>query len=328
MALHLALETDGAGAHPAAWRFGDPANHLRPAAIRDVVLAAESAGFALATFADSPVPRAGAVGRLESVGRAAFVSTRTTAIGLAPAVPTATVEPFHLAAQIASLDHATRGRAAWVVTGTSPAALATVGLEEGPASEVVAAVRALWDSWEDDAVIKDVASGRYLDADKVHHVDFEGSSFTVKGPLITPRPPQGQPVVIADAGLALDADIALIPADEVGRARPDSLVFAELEVVLDTDVPAESRLAALDAAAEWGSSRTRYVGSAVGLVELLGELSSSVDGVLLHPAALAVDLPVLTRHVLPALDLAPRRPTLRETLGLPKPVNRFARAGL
>jgi alkanesulfonate monooxygenase SsuD/methylene tetrahydromethanopterin reductase-like flavin-dependent oxidoreductase (luciferase family) len=62
--------------------------------------------------------------------------------------------------------------------------------------------RALWDSWEDDAVIKDVATGRFLDNDKVHHVRFEGASFSVIGPLITPRPPQGQVVVIAAGGHA------------------------------------------------------------------------------------------------------------------------------
>ena len=58
-------------------------------------------------------------------------------------------------------------------------------------------VRRLWDSWEDDAVIRDVATGRFVDRDKLHYIDFDGKYFSVKGPSITPRPPQGQPVVAA-----------------------------------------------------------------------------------------------------------------------------------
>jgi alkanesulfonate monooxygenase SsuD/methylene tetrahydromethanopterin reductase-like flavin-dependent oxidoreductase (luciferase family) len=75
--------------------------------------------------------------------------------------------------------------------------------------DVIDVARALWDSGEDDAVIKDVASGRFIDNDKVHHVRFEGASFSVVGPLIAPRPPQGQVVVIAadSLGAADRADI-------------------------------------------------------------------------------------------------------------------------
>ena len=56
-------------------------------------------------------------------------------------------------------------------------------------------VRRLWDSWEDDAEIRDVATGRFIDRDKLHYIDFEGKWFSVKGPSVTPRPPQGQPPV-------------------------------------------------------------------------------------------------------------------------------------
>jgi alkanesulfonate monooxygenase SsuD/methylene tetrahydromethanopterin reductase-like flavin-dependent oxidoreductase (luciferase family) len=61
----------------------------------------------------------------------------------------------------------------------------------------VEVARRLWDSWEDDAVIRDVATGRFVDRDKLHYIDFVGRYFSVKGPSITPRPPQGQPVVAA-----------------------------------------------------------------------------------------------------------------------------------
>ena len=112
--------------------------------------------------------------------------------------------------------------------------------------------RALWDSSEDDAVIKDVATGRYLDNDKVHHVRFEGASFSVDGPLITPRPPQGQVVVIAADSLGVadrarhrrssavsppsPATVSGPSAERAGRAREagSPLVFVELEAALNT----------------------------------------------------------------------------------------------
>ncbi|WP_326667501.1 LLM class flavin-dependent oxidoreductase [Streptomyces sp. NBC_01257] len=355
--LHLALEVDGDGTHPAAWRHSGrpPGAILTPRALRDVVAAAQEAGFALATFDDSPLPLPtgpGAVGRVEAGTRAAYVSQLTDRIGLAPTLHVTTTEPFHLATQLASLDHASRGRAAWLVGAAAGADdLATVGGEALPAAaqlretaDVVDTARALWDSWEDDAVIKDVATGRFLDADRVHPIDFEGASFTVKGPLITPRPPQGQIVVLVPDALDADAraDVVLVGRPDAAalaaraaeaRAAGAPLVFAEVEVVLDADTPATDRLAALNEAADWPESgRLRHVGSAEALVQLLRELAESVDGVRLHPAVLAVDLPVLTEQVLPALAAAglhrAPRPgnTLRETLGLPRPANRFAAA--
>ncbi|MFF2727743.1 LLM class flavin-dependent oxidoreductase [Streptomyces sp. NPDC058008] len=351
--LRLALEVDGDGAHPAAWRHSGrpPGAVLAPGALREVVAAAENAGIGLVTFADTPLPPdpgTGVAGRLEAGIRASYVSPLTDRVGLAPTLHVATTEPFHLATQLASLDHASHGRAGWVVgTAAGAAELATIGGAALPAAalareaaDVIDAARALWDSWDDDAVIKDVATGRFLDSGRVHHIDFEGATFTVKGPLITPRPPQGQIVVLAPD--VLDADAR---ADVVLVARPDRaaiatraatareagapLVFAEVEVVLDASAPAADRLAELNAAADWpDAGRLRHVGSAESLLDLLRDLSGAVDGVRLHPAVLAVDLPVLAERVLP--ELAASRPraggTLRDTLGLPRPAGRFAAA--
>ena len=101
--------------------------------------------------------------------------------------------------------------------------------------------------------------------------------------------------------------------------------------MLDTDIPAADRLAALEDASRWPSTgRLRHVGSAAGLTDLLVRLADVVDGVRLHLAVLAVDLPVLTAQVLPALGAAglhrAPRPghTLRDTLGVGRPANRFA----
>jgi alkanesulfonate monooxygenase SsuD/methylene tetrahydromethanopterin reductase-like flavin-dependent oxidoreductase (luciferase family) len=324
--LHVAVEIDGG-------------NTLAPRALADGVGSAERAGFTFVTFADSPLPPAGGL-RLEATTRAAYVSTLTDRIGLAPTANVTTAEPFHLAAQLAGLDHASHGRAAWVVAADGSAeALATIGASAlGPdalhheVTDVVEVVRRLWDSWDDDAVIKDVTTGRYLDPDKVHHVDFTGARFSVKGPLITPRPPQGRPVVLAPDDLAEAArpDVVLVGGtglDDVKnrarRARESGapLVFAEVGVLLDT---AGTR--------RRGTDRLRYTGSAPGLIELLGWLATSVDGVRLHPEDPA-DLPVLASQMLPELRaeglLVPPEPgaTLRTSLGLPRPASLFAAGG-
>jgi alkanesulfonate monooxygenase SsuD/methylene tetrahydromethanopterin reductase-like flavin-dependent oxidoreductase (luciferase family) len=347
--LHLALEVDGDGAHPAAWRQTDrpPEAVATVHSVRATVAAAQDAGFALATFADGPL----ALGRLEAGTRAAYLSTVTDRIGLAPTLHAPVTEPFHLATQLAALDHASHGRAGWIVGAANGAAeRATIGAEPLAPDElrrelldVVAVARALWDSWEDDAVIKDLATGHYLDSDKVHHVDFTGASFTVKGPLITPRPPQGQIVVFAEDALDIDAsaDVVLIGRDDVpaigerarqAKAAGVPLTFAEVEFVLDGAEPAAERLAELDGTAPWlASPALRYVGPVAGFVDLLRALAGAVDGVRLHPAALSVDLPIFIEQALPALSSegllrpAPRPgETLRAALGLPHPANRFA----
>jgi alkanesulfonate monooxygenase SsuD/methylene tetrahydromethanopterin reductase-like flavin-dependent oxidoreductase (luciferase family) len=358
--LLTAVNVDGAGAHPAAWRSPGAAEAaLDPRFLRETVTTAEGAGFTFAVFADGPLPPpAGA--RVEAGVRAAYLSQLTKRIGLAPVLHVTTTEPFHLATQLASLDHASHGRAAWVVGAANDAAArATVGAAplaedtlSGEVKDVIDVARALWDSWEDDAVIKDVATGRFLDNDKVHQVRFEGASFRVVGPLITPRPPQGQVVVIAadELGVASRADITLVgtspgaagyDADSLARRADRAreagspLVFAELEVLLDLPgQPAAARLARLNAVQDWGAgNRARFTGPAGALTELLGELAARVDGVLFRPAQVAADLPALAETVLPALAAAglarvpgPGDVTLRDVLGLPRPASQFAAA--
>ncbi len=214
----LALELDGDGAHPAAWRAARhaPAELLTGHRIRATVLAAESAGFHVATFSDGPLDaRAGVGGRLDAVQRAAFAGPLTHSIVLVPEVDTVYTEPFHVATQLASLDYVSGGRAGWLVaaggTGAEGAAVGRPAVEgEALAAEAAASIevgRRLWDSWEDGAVIRDVDSGRYLDVGKLHYADFEtgpdfpGQGYSVKGPAIIPRPLQGQLPVLAPAGL-------------------------------------------------------------------------------------------------------------------------------
>jgi alkanesulfonate monooxygenase SsuD/methylene tetrahydromethanopterin reductase-like flavin-dependent oxidoreductase (luciferase family) len=199
-------------------------------------------------------------------------------------------------------------------------------------------VRSLWDSWEDDAVIRDYASGRFLDRAKLHYVDFEGESFRVKGPAIVPRPPQGQLVVFGTEADREQVDVVLVTDSDRNAAvdaanRSSGLAFIEIDVTLDTpDAAAADRVAALnrhESAAP--SPRLEYIGTTSGLVDLLTDLAVHADGVRLFPAVIDDDLPPLARHVLPALfksGLA-HRPvpgsSLRGNLGLPRPANRYAK---
>lgn len=282
--------------------LGQP--RLDPATISDQVHRAEAAGVSIVTFSDGPVlPHPGG---LEAGTSAAFVSTRTDRVGLAPQLHVTTTEPFHLATQLASLDHHSKGRGAWLVGAANDVpSLRTVGADpldqaslRQEVRDVIAVTRLLWDSWQDDAVIKDIPTGRYLDADRVHHVDFTGAHFTVKGPLITPRPPQGQLVIIAPADLDVDdlVDIVLIPDDDHLDARVE---------------------------------RARAAG-ALAFADVAGELDTAViehvDGIRLSPAE--GDFEQVLQTVVPALDL--QRPTqgatLRESLGLTRPANHFATA--
>ena len=355
-ALHLAVELDGDGAHPAAWRRAahSPDQLLTPRRVARVAAIAENAGFTLITLDDGALPPGAApdpVGRIGAVERAAFVAASTSTIGIAPVVPVTYAEPFHVSSQLASLDHVSAGRAGWVVTeeerpeaarawGRPLVADADARARESRDGVVVA--RALWDSWEDDAVVRSVATSRYLDRERLHYIDFTGDTYAVKGPAIVPRPPQGQLVVLGrpDRVPAAQLDVALVEgrapaavaAAAAGAGTPR--VFAEVEVALDTPLgTAAERVADLERHAPWRDrGRLRHIGSADQLVALLGDLSRHVDGVRLHPLVLDEDLAVLSRIVLPALSerrlVARPLPgtSLRSALGLERPANRFAAA--
>ncbi|MFE4578766.1 LLM class flavin-dependent oxidoreductase [Streptomyces chartreusis] len=356
--LHLAVEIDGDGAHPAAWRRAahTPDQLLTPRRMARVAAVAENAGFTLITLDDGVLPPGAGpdpVGRIGSVERAAFVAASTSTVGIAPVVPVTYAEPFHDSSQLASLDHISGGRAGWIVTeeerpeaarawGRPPVAGADARARES--RDGVEVARALWDSWEDDAVIRSVATSRYLDRDRLHYIDFTGETYAVKGPAIVPRPPQGQLVVLGtpDRLPAARLDVALVAGRDLtavataAAATGTPRVFAEVEVALDTpEATAAERVADLERHAPWTDlGRLRHIGSADRLIPLLGQLSRHVDGVRLHPLVLDEDLSVLSRLVLPALSeqrlVARPLPgtSLRSTLGLERPANRFAVAAV
>jgi len=346
----LGIELDGEGSHPEAW---SRANHPRSASLAGSTLtqkvrAAENAGFTFATFDDSILPpRSGVTARVDAVNRASYVAATTSTIGLVPVVETTYAEPFHTSSQLATLDYTSRGRGGWIAARVAdPAAgrawgrpiLTEHGDLDREQRDSISVVRSLWDSWEDDAVIRDYASGRFLDRDKLHYVDFEGESFTVKGPAIVPRPPQGQLVVFGTEADRQQVDVVLITEPDRDSAvdaahTSHGLAFVEIDITLDTPrASAADRLDALNRDEHAAASpRLQYIGTTEGLVALLTEIAVHADGVRLFPTVIDEDLPVLARYVLPALFTSgvAHRPvpgsSLRGNLGLTRPVSRHVR---
>ncbi len=226
--LHLAAAVDQRSAY-------DAGSYVELARL------AESGGLDFVTLDDTfarPGPDALAV--------LSRVAPATNRIGLVPTVTTTHTEPFQVQAAVATLDWVSRGRAGWRLDvsttegearlfGRRHAAAADALWQE--AGEVAEAAAELWDSWEDDAEIRDTATGRFVDRDKLHHVDFQGSEFSVKGPSIVPRPPQGHPVRVVDATegqarrtAARYADVALVRAAssaQAGAVRTELRASAE-----------------------------------------------------------------------------------------------------
>ncbi|WP_327699064.1 LLM class flavin-dependent oxidoreductase [Streptomyces sp. NBC_00459] len=392
--LHLAVALDGAGWHPAAWRepVARPRELFTARYWADLVAEAERGLLDFVTIEDGlglqsshplePDGRTDQVrGRLDAVLIAARVAPLTRHIGIVPTVVTTHTEPFHLSKAIATLDYVSTGRAGLRVQITArqneaahfgrrpiphidplndPPAWESVAALFDEAADYVEVVRRLWDSWEDDAEIRDTATGRFIDRDKLHYVDFESPHFSVKGPSITPRPPQGQPIVTALAHdtvpyrlVARSADVGYVTPHDTGQARAiveeirteqtaagragELLhVFGDLVVLLDDD-PAEAaaRRERLDALAGYAytSDARIFAGTPAQLADLLQELASAgLSGFRLRPAVAGHDLPAITRRLVPELQRrgafrqAYEADTLRGLLGLTRPANRYATA--
>jgi alkanesulfonate monooxygenase SsuD/methylene tetrahydromethanopterin reductase-like flavin-dependent oxidoreductase (luciferase family) len=357
--LHLAVALDGYGWHPQAWRAtlaSDPgaASVLSGGYWSHLAATAERGLLDFLTVDDTLMPQPGRreridprrlAGRGDAILVAARIAPATHHIGLIPVATVTHTEPFHISKAIATLDYVSHGRAGWQprvsVTAHEAALFGRRDASQIPlfdeAVEYVDVVRRLWDSWEDDAIIRDVSTGRYVDTDKLHYIDFTGKYFSVKGPSITPRPPQGQPVVaaLAHAGpvyefAAAGADVVFItPIDgesvrsilgEVRAAGGTELkVFADVVVSFGGD-------------GDFRSDALVFPGSATELVDMLLEWQGlGIDGARLRPAVNATDLPVIVDEVVPLLQRAGRfrtsyrdGETLRERLGLPVAPNRYA----
>jgi FMN-dependent oxidoreductase (nitrilotriacetate monooxygenase family) len=199
------------GHHEASWRHPDSSVERAHDIDFYVELAqkAEAAKLDGVFFADVPGLWAATPYRptahLEPITRLAAIAARTERIGLIATASTTFYEPYNLARLFSSLDILSGGRAGWnIVTTQSDAVARNFSLTEMPsaeeryvrAQEFVDVVTKLWDSWEDDAILADRASGRYFDPDKVHAINHVGNHYQVEGALCAPRSPQGRPVYV------------------------------------------------------------------------------------------------------------------------------------
>jgi alkanesulfonate monooxygenase SsuD/methylene tetrahydromethanopterin reductase-like flavin-dependent oxidoreductase (luciferase family) len=374
--FRLAVELSGAGVHPAAWRLphADAGQVFTAPYWVRLVRHAERAGATLVVLDDTSAPvreQPGTlVGGLDAVGVASLLGPVTTRTGLAPVVPVTYLEPFHVGKAVQTIDHVSLGRGAVQVAVAAPAG--TAGADDEArrydertprdveaawreADDVLEVVTRLWDSWEDDAIVLDEAADRYIDRDKVHAIEFSGEFFSVHGASITPRSPQGRPVVVlrgddphALALAARRADVIRVAVDDRTTARVDAVRAAVADagrdpstvtVLVDADVllgavdsEAGARLRALDDLTRRPAAVIELVGGVLGVADGIVDLvaRTGADGVTVRSLAHATDLPLLADGVAPLLRdrglLVEPGPTgtLRDTLGLARPASRYA----
>jgi FMN-dependent oxidoreductase (nitrilotriacetate monooxygenase family) len=219
--LHLNAFIHDVGHHEAAWRLPES----DPFAPNDVdfyirlAQTAEAGALDSIFFADAPALFADPAFRpasfIEPTVMLAAIAVSTQRIGLIATASTTYNSPYNLARRFAAVDHISRGRAGWNIVTTSTADAAHNFGQDGQqahfdryerATEFLDVVTRLWDSWEDGAVVGDQTEGVWADPDKVHRIDHEGKYFKVRGPLNSPRSPQGHPVLV-QAGSSLNGRI-------------------------------------------------------------------------------------------------------------------------
>jgi FMN-dependent oxidoreductase (nitrilotriacetate monooxygenase family) len=228
--LKLGAILSGVGATQQAWRApgvpGDASIDIQWYIAQ--ARRAEAAKFDLVFIVDSPyiTPDSAPhfLNRLEPLTLLSAVAVSTQHIGLVATLTTSYNEPFNVARAFASLDLISRGRAGWnVVTTGLEGAAGNYGRDEHiphpvryrRAKEHLKVVRALWDSYEDDAFPRDKESGVFLDKDKQHRLDHKGEFFSVTGPLNISRSRQGQPVIFQAGGSDDGRDLAATSADAI-----------------------------------------------------------------------------------------------------------------
>src|SRR4051795_7941217 len=209
--LHLNLFFHSRGHHEASWRHP----HSSPLPLTDIgyyqdlARKAEAAKFDSIFLADQLAlgEDASQAARtwLEPITVLAALATATERVGLIATASTTYTEPFNLARQFASIDHISNGRAAWnIVTSWLATAASNYGGDKqvshadryARGEEFMSVVKALWDSWAEDAVIDDRAGGHYARPDRIRPINHRGDFYQVAGPLNMPRCPQGRPVLV------------------------------------------------------------------------------------------------------------------------------------
>lgn len=231
--MHLGAFFHPTGHHVASWLHPDAQIDAGTNFRHYVELAqmSERAKFDLMFLADALAIRDGNLQALsrwpqymayfEPITLLSGIAGLTERIGLVSTATTSYNEPYNVARKYASLDHISGGRAGWnVVTSANLSEAYNFGREEhyehgeryDRAEEFVDVVCGLWDSWDDDAFLRDRSTGRYFDPAKLHTLNHKGAHFSVRGPLNVARPPQGYPVIFqagsSDTGRELAARTA------------------------------------------------------------------------------------------------------------------------
>ena len=218
--------------HTAAWRYpgGTPDANFNLRAIIGFAKKLEQGKFDAFFMADhlavlnmpiEALKRSATVTSFDPLTLLPALAMVTEHLGLIATASTTFEPPYTIARRFASLDHISGGRAAWnLVTTSNPDAALNFGIEEKighgqryrRAREFVDVVTGLWDSFADDAFIRDVNSGVYFDPEKMHILGHKGDYLSVRGPLNIARPPQGWPVIVqagaSEAGRQLAAETA------------------------------------------------------------------------------------------------------------------------
>ena len=235
----------GTGGNMASWRHP---NAIADAAInldyyRWLTKRAEAAKLDFAFFGDglyiSEKSHPNFLNRFEPLTLLAALAMETTHIGLAATLSTTYSDPYTVARQFASIDHISKGRAGWnIVTSPLEGSALNYSRPEHPAhdlryrmaDEYLEVAKGLWDSWEDDAFVRDKASGRFIDAGKMHRLNHRGEFYSVQGPLNISRCPQGRPVLIQAGSSEAGKNFAARHADAVftgGASLEDGVRFCQ-----------------------------------------------------------------------------------------------------
>lgn len=230
--LHLTAFMRPVSLHTGAWRYPGayPDANFNFHHLKSFALKLEAAKFdaffmadhlAVLNMPEEALKRSHTVTSFEPFTLLSALAAVTDKIGLAATASTTFDEPYHIARRFASLDHISQGRAAWnIVTTANPDAALNFGKEEHlvhderykRAREFFDVVTGLWDSFADDAFLRDQQSGIYFDPSRMHVLDHKGDDFNVRGPLNIARPVQGWPVIVqagqSEPGRQLAAETA------------------------------------------------------------------------------------------------------------------------
>lgn len=279
--LKLGVFIAGTGHHVASWRHPNavPDAAMNLDYFKQLAKKAEEGKLDLLFLADSlsinQTSHPNVLTRFEPLTLLSSIAESTSTIGLAATASTTYSEPFHIARQFASLDHLSGGRAAWnVVTSSIEETAKNFSGEEHlahhkryeRAEEFVEVVKGLWDSWEEDALVRNKETGEFFESSKLHELQHKGEFFSVRGPLNVSRTPQGQPVIIqagsSEDGQKLAAKTAELiftaqndldkakefyqslkgKVEAAGRAREDvSIMPGIFPIIADTEEEAQAK---------------------------------------------------------------------------------------